>query len=98
MVELTDCPFCGKKTISVVEIPSVLQIKTSRGSGQNSKMQFRTAAKTNVLSGCSECGKTKTEVQNKLEGKASDDEMIGKCVWCGKPCAANRAECGECGG
>ena len=85
--ELIECPFCGKMTIKVLRIPFVKQIITSkcRAGGRNIRYQKE---RDEVLSGCSACGKSKEEVEKKLnepEKKISPEERIKKLKELGLP-------------
>jgi heterodisulfide reductase subunit B len=68
---LIECPFCEKMTIRVLRIPFIKQTITSkcRAGGRNTKYQRE---KDEVLSGCSECGKSKKEVEEALETSAKE--------------------------
>ena len=95
MSELIECPFCGKQTIAANFKPSVLQIRGSRGSGQSGKMTFRTRSDYIIISGCKECGKSQKAVQDKFEGRTSE-ELVEKCIWCDNPRMPGKLECEEC--
>lgn len=95
--EIWECPFCCKKSIAVWRIPAHREFKSSRGSGQSSSQNFIVPEKVTVMVGCKECGKTKKQVQDKFEGKLSDEELADRCVWCKKPCPEGKSQCGACG-
>jgi len=58
------CPFCQKKTISVHYIPRHREVKTIRGSGQSaSKNVYKNPDLTILSETCSNCGKTKKEIE-----------------------------------
>lgn len=97
--EIWNCPFCEAKSIKVWKIPAHREFKSSRGSGQSSGSYYMVPEKVTVMIGCKECGKSKKEIKDKLEGKSNSEEgKIGKCVWCGEPCAEDKVECEECEG
>jgi len=58
----TSCPFCKKMSIRVLHIPFVSNTFSSncRAGGRNTKIQKE---RFDILSGCSECGKTLKEVE-----------------------------------
>jgi len=67
---LTNCPFCGKLTISILNIPFVANTFTSkcRAGGRTTRIQKE---RHNVLSGCEACGKSQKEIEKALnEGSA----------------------------
>jgi len=96
MPSLIECPFCGKKSIAIREKPSVLQVRKSRGSGQSGNLTYRTKPDIEICNGCKECGKSQNEIRDKFEGKVSNKDAIGRCVWCGNPCPSDKIECEEC--
>jgi len=57
------CPFCEKKTIKAIYYPPVLQTTTSHAAGRSITRYYYTKEKTEVTSGCSNCGKSQKEVQ-----------------------------------
>ena len=69
-----ECPFCGKKTISALFIPSILQSHTSRSAAKSITNFYRTKEKHEIQSGCSNCGKSAKEIQKALnEGKKNPE-------------------------
>jgi len=65
-----ECPFCHKKTVNAIHYPPVLQTTTSHAAGRTVTKYYRTKDKTEVTSGCSNCGKSQKEVVKALkEGK-----------------------------
>ena len=61
------CPFCQKQTIKVFYRPSFKKKITIRGSGQSGSKAVRTKPELTILSEkCSNCGKTKSEIEPKL--------------------------------
>ena len=62
----TSCPFCKKMSIRVLHIPFVSNTFSSRcrAGGKNTKIQKE---RYDILSGCSECGKTQKEVDYAFE-------------------------------
>jgi len=84
---LIECPFCGRESIKVLRIPFVKQVTSSkcRAGGKNTKIQ---KSGDEILSGCSECGKTKEEVINVLEGndkKMTDEQKLKRLRDAGLP-------------
>ena len=72
---MLNCPFCGKKTIKALFIPSFFQAATSRSSASGSKTKFyKTKEKYEVQSGCSNCGKSEKDVQKALDEGKKDPE------------------------
>lgn len=68
------CPFCGKETISAIHISPVLQAGTSHAAGQTKTKYYYTKEKTEIASGCSNCGKSQKEVERALKDNNSDVE------------------------
>lgn len=68
---LTNCPFCGKLTITILHIPFVANTFTSkcRAGGRNTRYQKE---RFDVMSGCDECGKTRKEVENALNSSGKE--------------------------
>ena len=67
---ILECPFCGKKSISAIFIPSMLKAQTSRAAAGKKTKFHQTKEKYEINSGCSNCGKKQKEVQKALkEGK-----------------------------
>ena len=64
--ETIPCPFCGAKTVKVIKHPAHREYRRSRGSGQSSGQWVYVPEKVEVLSGCSECGASKTKIQKAL--------------------------------
>jgi bacterioferritin-associated ferredoxin len=65
-----ECPFCHKMTISAIHYPPVLQTSVSRAAGRTSTKFYQTKEKTEITSGCSNCGKSQKEVIKAMkEGK-----------------------------
>ena len=96
------CPVCGKGTIQTLFYPSVLQTKTSGGSGVTAKITFRTEEKYEVMDKCPECGTSKSKIQKVLDGKMSPEEARGEkkktnCMRCGKELINIKVRmCDEC--
>lgn len=59
------CPFCGKQTITILHIPFVSNTFTSksRAGGKVTRIQKE---RYDILSGCSECVKSRKEVEKAL--------------------------------
>jgi len=72
-----ECPFCHKMTISAIHHPPVLQTSVSRAAGRTSTKFYQTKEKTEITSGCSNCGKSQKEVEKALK-EGSQDEDIEK--------------------
>jgi hypothetical protein len=69
-----ECPFCHKMTISAIHYPPVLQTSVSRAAGRTSTKFYQTKEKTEITSGCSNCGKSQKEVERALKDSNSDVE------------------------
>ena len=70
-----ECPFCHKKTIKAIYYPPVLQTTTSHAAGRAVTKYYYTKEKYEILSGCSNCGKSLKEVKRALrEGKKSKEK------------------------
>ena len=63
-----ECPFCKKGKIATFFVDSYLAGKTSRISSGAKTKYFHVPAEYKILSGCSECGKSKKDVQAKYDG------------------------------
>ncbi|MBI5176754.1 hypothetical protein HY995_01560 [Candidatus Micrarchaeota archaeon] len=62
------CPFCKKGTVIIMEKPAYRKFQTSRGSGVSNTYQVNVKGDFRVASGCSECGKTREEIKQKIYG------------------------------
>jgi hypothetical protein len=64
MVEerIVNCPFCGKMTVKVLHQPFVARANLTK-SRLGSGMPRYTKEKTEVLSGCGGCGKSREDVE-----------------------------------
>jgi len=69
-----ECPFCHKMTITAIHYPPVLQTSVSRAAGRTSTKFYQTKEKTEVTSGCSNCGKSQKEVEKALKEGKEDTE------------------------
>jgi len=70
---IIQCPFCGKETITILNIPFVSNTFTSkcRAGGKSTVIQKE---RHNVLSGCLECGKSKKDIEKALNtGKTKEE-------------------------
>jgi phage FluMu protein Com len=73
------CPFCKSQTIVVVHRPPTLITKSCRGSGTTRSSSFKTKDEIRIISGCSNCGKTKEEIEKALKhGKEPSREEVIK--------------------
>jgi len=62
--DVLECPFCGKNTISIVRFPSVLQEKRQVTATFGARKERKKSKEIIIFqSGCSNCGKTKEEVE-----------------------------------
>ena len=75
-----ECPFCHKMTISAIHYPPVLQTSVSRVAGRTSTKFYQTKEKTEVTSGCSNCGKSQKEVERTLKESNTDTEKEKKIM------------------
>ena len=83
----TSCPFCKKMSIRVLHIPFVSNTFSSscRAGGRNTKIQKE---RFDILSGCSECGKTLKEVEDGFEHgtkKETHEEKLKRISGSGLP-------------
>ena len=68
-----ECPFCKKDTVKAIYYPPVLQMKKSRSAAAGTKTKFyHTKEKLEIISGCSNCGKSKEEIMKALRRKEID--------------------------
>jgi uncharacterized Zn finger protein len=72
------CPFCDKETISATFIPSILQAHTSRTSSKKATKFYQTKEKYEILSGCSNCGKSQKEIIKAMKEGKEDVEKEKK--------------------
>ncbi len=85
------CPFCGENTIKCLFRPSSSRFKRSRGSAISKNVTIWTKEKYIVVSGCSNCGKSKEEVeeefkrQEKEGAKIPHEEVIRRAKEAGLP-------------
>ena len=73
-----ECPFCHKRTVKAFHKPSYLEHRTSRISAGSKTKYFRVPESYDIVSGCSNCGKTQKEITDFWEGKEklSHEERI----------------------
>ena len=64
-------------------IPGHFEDKVSRGSGQNSRQSVYVNEKREILTGCSACGKSLSQVKKALSGFL-EQHAQKKCIMCGK--------------
>jgi hypothetical protein len=83
---IVECPFCKNKTITVLHQPFVARKSLSKSRFGTGGPVY-TKEKTEVLSGCSACGKSKIEIERALEGKEkiSHEERINRLKKRGLP-------------
>jgi hypothetical protein len=67
---LVNCPFCKALTVKVLHQPFVARANLTK-SRLGSGMPVYTKEKTEVLSGCDICGKSKKEVEKELNDEGS---------------------------
>lgn len=68
-----ECPFCKKATVKMFHKEGYRQASTSRISGK-SATTFTTVPDTyEVLEDCPNCGKTRKQIQKKLDGEEEID-------------------------
>ena len=67
--EYVECPFCKKGLIELLHRPKTVQIKRTYGAGSGTIP--RTSSEKWLVLGdsCVECGKTNSEITNKLKEK-----------------------------
>jgi hypothetical protein len=75
---ILDCPFCHQKTISAIHYPPVLQTKVTLVGSNRSTSNYYTKEKTEITSGCSNCGKSQKEIQKALKNGNEDVEKEKK--------------------
>jgi uncharacterized Zn finger protein len=65
-----ECPFCKKETVKAIYYPSILQVTRSRSAAAGTKAKFyRSKEKIEIISDCSNCGKSKKEIIKALQEK-----------------------------
>jgi hypothetical protein len=66
--EVWDCPFCGENSISVVRFPKSVSVKCSKTASLPGSKGFHVSPDVYLVqSGCSKCGKSAEDVENKLK-------------------------------
>jgi len=75
-----ECPFCHKITISAIHYPPVLQTSVSRAADRTSTKFYQTKEKTEITSGCSNCGKSQKEVEKALKEGSKDVDKEKKIL------------------
>ena len=65
------CPFCNEITVDTQILPKETRYKTSRAAGRSVTVTYTTPEKIEILSGCSFCGKSKTQINDVLKGNKS---------------------------
>jgi hypothetical protein len=77
-----ECPFCSEKTVRAVCFPPTTKIRRSRSASAGTKIHiYKISEKYLVVSDCSNCGKTKKEIERALkEGKQPSNEEIIKRI------------------
>lgn len=75
--KIIECPFCEKESVKVLHQPFVSRKNMSKSRFGSGGPVF-TKEKTEILSGCSECGKTQKEIVDEMNGKKkmSHEERI----------------------
>lgn len=80
--ETIECPFCHKLTIEVFHRPSRLEHKTTHISAGSKTKYYTVPESYEILSGCSNCGKSKKEVKRAFEEETAREvphkERIGR--------------------
>lgn len=83
------CPFCDKKAVRAIHRPSIRIRKVCRGSAKNKTTWVRTPEVYEVISDCSNCGKTVKEINKKLkdgdESQMSHEDMLKRIKEMGLP-------------
>jgi NACalpha-BTF3-like transcription factor len=68
-----ECPFCKKDAVKAIYYPPVLQMKKSRSAAAGTKTKFyHTKERWEIISDCSNCGKSKEEIIKALKEKKID--------------------------
>jgi hypothetical protein len=82
-----ECPFCHKRTVKAFHKPSYLEHRTSRISAGSKTKYFRVPESYDIVSGCSNCGKSKQDIIDFLAGKEklSYEERIDRLKKRGLP-------------
>ena len=69
-----ECPFCGKKDVVAIYIPSHLKSKVSRTSAKAITKFYKTKEKYEVQDRCPNCGKSAKQIQKALDEGVRDPE------------------------
>ena len=87
VVEEIPCPICGKGKINVRYTPRMLVTRYSHAASNRKAMNYRTHEKLTVVSGCSECGKTREEIEKayRQEKPPSREDIIRRAKAAGLP-------------
>ncbi len=65
------CPFCNVPAVDSQIFPKEIRYKISRAAGRSITTTYAIPEKTEILSGCLSCGKSKTEIKDVLKGNKS---------------------------
>jgi len=66
--EVWDCPYCGANTVNMIRFPKSVSVKRARTASLPGGQGFHVNPDVYLLqTGCSKCGKTHEEVENKLK-------------------------------
>jgi len=68
------CPFCDKETINAYYTPPMIQSSTSRAATGRKTILYQRGERYEILSGCSNCGKSQNEVKKALKEGKEDTE------------------------
>lgn len=71
-----ECPFCGKGDIDITYVPP--SVKVRKGPWGGSKPGVLGVSEVTIIhtSECPNCGKTRNEIKNGLEGKEIDHKKV----------------------
>ncbi len=62
-----ECPFCNN-SIEAITIPGAVQASKSSSASAGTKTKwYKSKDKTEIMEGCSKCGKSKSEIQKALK-------------------------------
>lgn len=65
--KIIECPFCKKISVEALYYPPITKTKVSRTSAKSDRVFWKTKEKYEIISDCSNCGKSKREVKKAIK-------------------------------
>ena len=83
-----ECPFCKQEAVKVLHIEESFSTKRTRIRAGRNTRYIKNPEKNEIISGCSNCGKTKEEIEKYFKGEnkpLSKEERIKRLKEAGLP-------------